>query len=202
MKAIFSNYNFTPNWIKDYDFDYLIYDRSDSKDFLKDFPQDRIVYVENKGTDIYDKFSWIIDNYDNLPNVVLLSKSNLLKYISKDEFELLKDNKTFTPLLTQHHKVYEPVCRYADGMYEEINNKYYLNSHPCKSEMIEMELMVILGLDKKYIQFAPGSNYILPKENILKHTKEFYQKLRSYLEWDRYPGEAQIMERALYTLWK
>ena len=75
MKAIFSNYNFTPTWIKDYDFDYLIYDRSDNKDYLKDFPQDRIVYIENKGTDIYDKFTYIVDNYENLPKIVLLSKN-------------------------------------------------------------------------------------------------------------------------------
>jgi hypothetical protein len=54
----------------------------------------------------------------------------------------------------------------------------------------------------EYLPFAPGSNYILPKENILKHSKDHYQKLRSFLEWDVYPGEAQILERGLYTLWK
>jgi len=53
----------------------------------------------------------------------------------------------------------------------------------------------------EFVPFAPGSNYILPRENILKHSKKFYELLRSYLEWDRYPGEAQIMERGLYTLW-
>ena len=202
MKAIFINYNFTPDWIKEYNFDYFIYDRSDDREYLKGFPQDKIKYVENTGSDIFDKFSWIIENYDNLPEVVLLSKSNLLKYISKEEFDKVKDNKTFTPLLTMHHKVYEPVCRYADGIYEEINNRWYLASHPCKSKTTEMELMVILDLiDKEYVRFAPGSNYILPKENILKHSKKFYEILRSYLEWDRYPGEAQIIERGLYTLW-
>ena len=199
MKAIFSNYNFTPTWIKDYDFDYLIYDRSDNKDYLKDFPQDRIVYVENKGTDLYDKFSWIIDNYDNLPEIALYSKANLFKYISREEFEKVKDNKTFTPLLTQNHKTYLPVCYYQDGLYYEINDYWYLNSHPAKNAR---EIIDIFKMGERYYNaFAPGSNYIIPKENILKHPKELYEKLRSFLEWDVYPGDAQILERNLYYLW-
>ena len=61
----------------------------------------------------------------------------------------------------------------------------------------------MIGIDKmEFVPFAPGSNYILPRENILKHPKEFYEKLRSYLMWGRYPGEAQIIERGLYTIWR
>lgn len=185
------------SWLKDYpEAEFIIYDRS--KEPMKDS-----IVVPNIGSDIYDKFSYIIENYDNLPEVAIYSKANLFNYISKEEFDQVKDNKTFTPLLTQNHKTYLPVCYYEDGMYYERNDMWYLGSYPCKSRMIPHELQEILGLtDMEYLPFAPGSNYILPKENILKHPKEFYVKLRSYLEWDRYPGEAQICERALYTLWK
>ena len=202
-KALFSNYNYQPDWIKDYYDDYLIYDRSDNKDYLKDFPQDKVKYVENIGTDIADKFLWIIENYDNLPDVVLLSKSNLFKYCPKSEFDLLKDRKEFTPLLSQRHKTYMPVCYYKNGIYWEINNFWYLTAHPPKNEQAVEELSDLLGLrGLSYVPFAPGSNYILPKENILKHPKEFYEKLRSYLMWSRYCGEAQIIERGLYNMWK
>ena len=197
MKLILSRYEHNMDWLKDYpEAEVIVYDRSKE-------PMEGSIPVKNIGSDWHDKFSFIIDNYDNLPNVAIYAKANLFKYITKEEFDKVKDNTTFTPLLTQHHKVYEPICRYKDGMYEEINNRYYLHPHPCKDENVEMELMVILGLsDKEYIQFAPGSSYILPKENILKHSKEFYQKLRSYLEWDRYPGEAQLIERGAYYLWR
>lgn len=205
MKAIFSNYNFKPDWIKQYYDDYLIYDRSDNKDYLTDFSPDKIVYVENKGSDIYDKFGWIVENYDNLPDVVLLSKSNLFKYINQEEFDQVKDNKTFTPLLTLHHEEKPGVSFYKDGIYWEINNGWYLGAHPAKENTPKYlgKLMDELGIwNMQYVPFAPGSNYILPKENILKHSKEFYQKLRSYLEWAVYPGEAMIIERGLYTIWK
>jgi len=193
MKFILSRYNHDISWLKEYSDDYVLYDRSEE-------PLEGAIVVPNIGSDWYDKLTYIIDNYDNLPEVAVYTKANLFKYITKEEFDLVKGNKTFTPLLTQHHEVYEPVCRYVDGMYEEINNRWYLGPHPARHAV---EMMRLLGIDhQEYVRFAPGSNYILPKETILKHPKELYIKLRSYLDWVIYPGEAQIMERGAYNLWK
>lgn len=203
MKYIVSRYNHSIGWLQDVE-SFVLYDRSEEKiDHLGARYNGIIFNVPNIGSDIYDKFTYIIDNYDNLPDVAVYTKCNIFNYISEEEFDKVKDNKTFTPLLTQNHKTYMPVCYYKDGMYYELNNTWYLGSHPCKHKMIAQELQEILGIaEMEYVPFAPGSNYILPKENILKHPKAFYEQLRSYLEWDRYPGEAQIMERGLYTLWK
>jgi len=200
MKWIISRYNHDLSYLPEYTNDYVIYDRSPD-------PLPNSIIVPNVGTDIYDKFTYIIDNYDNLPDVAVYTKANIFKYITKEEFDLIKDNKTFTPILTQGHKVYNngntPVCFYKDGMYFEINNGWYLNSHPPRTQYTVNELSNLLGIaDMMYVPFAPGSNYILTRESILQHPKHFYEKLRTYLTWDRYPGEAQIIERGLYTLWR
>lgn len=196
MKYILSRYNHKVSWVKDYTDDVVIYDRSET-------PLEGSIVVPNIGSDWHDKLTYIIDNYDNLPDVAVYTKANLFDFIKPREFEKIKDNRMFTPILSLDHHTYEPTCRYKDGMYEEINNRWYLATHPCKNDKAELELLVMLDMsDKEYVQFAPGSNYILPKGNILKHSKEFYQKLRSYLEWDVYPGEAQILERGAYYLWK
>lgn len=199
MKFILSRYNHNMDWLKDYpEAEVVMYDRSDVEPHFEG-----AISVPNIGTDWYDKFTYIIDNYENLPDVALYSKANLFKFITKEEFDKLKDNTTLTPILTQNHRTYEPVCRYVDGMYEESNTRWYLASHPCKNEQNELELLVMLGMsDKQNVQFAPGSSYIVPKQTILKHSKGFYQKLRSYLEWAIYPGEAMLIERGIYNLWK
>lgn len=199
MKYIISRYNHDLGWLKHYTKDFVLYDRSEK-------PLEGAIVVPNIGTDIYDKFTYIIDNYDNLPDVAVYTKANLFKYITETEFDLLKDNKTFTPLLTQNHRIYSdnesPVCWYEDGMYCERNDYWYLRELPTKNVTHTTELKKLLGLEgRKYLKFAPGSNYIVPKENILKHSKEFYIKLRSYLEHAIYPGEAQLIERGLYYLW-
>lgn len=196
MLFVVSRYNQDIEWLNEYTYAPIIYDRSEK-------PLKNAIQVENIGTDIADKFQFIIDNYYSLPKVAVYTKANLFKYITKEEFDEFKDNKTFTPLLTQKHQITPGISFYKDGLYWEINNLWFLGAHPPKSQQNVEELLELLGIwNMKYIPFAPGSNYILPRENILKHSKEFYEKLRSYLMWDRYPGEAQIIERGLYTLWR
>lgn len=194
MKYVISNYNNDLSWVREYTNDYVVYDQSGTAGLPETIIRLHI------GSDIYDKFSFIIDNYHNLPDIVVFVKGNLFKYISKEEFDGVCQKKTFTPLLTKNHKTTLPVCFYSeDGMYNEINNFWYLNHH--RTERAG-ELIELLGIrDEEYLKFAPGSNYIVPRENILKHSKEYYKKLRSFLEWGEYPGEAQIIERHLYTLW-
>lgn len=203
MKYILSRYNHDMAPILKYAKDYVLYDRSDAVPMYEG-----AIIVPNIGSDIYDKFTYIIDNYDNLPEIAVYAKANLFQYITQEEFEKIlaraEKKKTFEPLLTQNHKTYMPTCFYdEDGMYNERNDRWYLFQYGVKHMGRGDELFSLLGVNdgREYLKFAPGSNYIVPKANILKHSKEFYIKLRSYLEWAVYPGEAQIMERCLYYLW-
>lgn len=235
MKWIISRYNHDINYLKEYTNDYVLYDRSEK-------PIEGAIVAPNVGSDIYDKLSYIIDNYDSLPDVAIYTKANIFKYITKQEFDRIKDNQTFTPIFTQAHKetyidfdgvnkkmipdieanISDPKIKelfyklnmigktgigkfsfYDDnGMYNELNIPAYISTHHTKNYEVIEELMRLVGIwDMEYIPFAPGSNYILPKENILKHPKSFYEKLRSYLDWAVYPGEAFILERGLYNIW-
>lgn len=198
INFIISRYNQDIGWVAEYAPSMILFDRSEN-------PVPGSVMVANLGTDLADKLTYIITNYNNLPDVAVYTKANLFKYISKEELDKVVWKRKFTPLLTMNHKVYKDdngkdVCFYKDGIYWEINNRWYLNSHPTKHD--PTEVMKFTGIDKmEYLPFAPGSNYILTRENILKHPVEFYIKLHNYVNWAVYPGEAQIIERALYTIW-
>jgi len=199
------NYNFTPekDWIGS---DYVIYDRSDSKEFLKDFDQSKIIYTENKGQVDFDKLSYIIDNYDNLPDVFLWGKTNLFKYISKEEFEKVRHNNSFTPLLTLKHNTYNdrlgPVCFYDSGMYYERNDSWYVGQLDYKYFDSFSAFARHFHIEsKRYIPFPPGGNYILDRPTVHKYSKDFYEDLRSILPYSRDPAEAHMCERAYYTIW-
>ena len=216
MKAILINHNFTPNWLSEYDFDYLIYDRSDSTEYLKDFPQDRIIYTKNIGNVDWDRLSYLVDNYDNLPEVFLWSKSNLFKYISKPEFDEVKNNKYFTPLLTSNHKeilydgteeyvkrhgTFKDVSFYQGGMYYELNNSWYIDTSR-RFQSYE-DFARHFGLpNPEYLPFAPGGNYLLTRERVHRHSKEFYDEMRNVLPYTILPTEAHYCERSYYNLWK
>lgn len=206
MKAILVNYDFTPHWLKDYDFDYLIYDRSDSKEYLKDFPQERIIYTHNKGNVDYDKLSYLVDNYDTLPDIFLWGKSNLFKYISQFEFDNTDVDK-FTPLLTQDHKVYSDrigkVNYYQGGMYYERNDSWYLQEHYPKYVNNWQDWAKIFHLpNPDYIPFPPGGNFILTKERVHRYSRDMYEQMMKTLEYTQLPGEAQCCERTYYLLWR
>jgi len=197
MRYIVSRYNHDISWLPEYSDDIIMYDRSEEKAVGN--PEMLVIPVANKGSDISDKFKFIIENYNDLPDIAVYTKANLFKYIEKEEFNKIKNSQIFTPLISPNHKVYEPVCRYSEGLYQEINNYWYLGTHKARytKEIIEFFKMN----ERKYNTFAPGSNYILPKENILKWPKETYIRLKHFLDWDVYPGDAQLMERNLYYLW-
>lgn len=194
MTYIVSRYNHEYKWLDNYASEVVMYDRSPE-------PLEWAIKVPNIGSDWYDKFTFIIDNYDNLPDVAVYTKCNLFKYVTANEFAEMKNNTTFTPILTKWHTEKPGVSYYKDGIYWEINNLWFIGAHPVKYN--PYQLMELLGTkDLPFVPFAPGSNYIVPKENILKKPKSFYETLRSCLDWSVYPGEAMIIERGMYTVWK
>ena len=83
MKYVISRYNHDIDWLGDYTDVFVLYDRSEK-------PIKKSIIVPNIGSDIYDKFSFIIDNYDKLPDIAVYTKANLFKYITKEEFESIK----------------------------------------------------------------------------------------------------------------
>ncbi len=196
MKYILTHYQGDWTWANEYTDDLLIYNRSE-----EEVPGS--ITRENVGDSDFDRLSYIIDNYYALPDVFLLAKANLFKYISKEEFDLVKDNKDFTPLLTSGHKVYEPVCRYdGEGIYEEINNSWYLGSVPALYFQNYGEFAKCFHLpNPDYLKFAPGGNYILTRERIHRYGVDFYKELASILPYCQRPGEAHMLERSYFTIW-
>ena len=206
MKAFVTNYNHTPEWLSSFTDDYEIYDRSDSKEYLKDFPQEKITYEDNIGDADYSKLTWLVENYQSLPDVFLWTKSNLFKFITSEEWDKVKDNQVFTPLLTQGHKTYEDergqVCYYQDGWYFERNDSWYLNSVPSKYFRNYGEFARAFHLpNPPYLKFAPGGSYILTREKVHRYAVDFYDELRSTLPYCERPGEAQFCERAYGSIW-
>lgn len=196
MKYVLAHYSGDWTWAKEYTDDILIYNRSE-----EDIPGS--IKRENVGDCDFDKLTYLIDNYYDLPDVFLWSKSNLFKFITPHEFDLVKDNQEFTPLLTQNHKVYEPICRYEGDMYAEINNSWYLNTVPSLYFQSYGAFAKVFNLpNPDYLKFAPGGSYILTRERVQRYAVDFYQKLASILPYCQRPGEAHFLERTYFTLWQ
>ena len=184
---IISKYKSDTDWVKEYTNDFVILDKEE----------------KNVGYNIYSMMTFIIDHYDTLPDICVFVKDNILqRHITKEEFEKVINNREFTPLLTQFHAIDGITAYYKDGIYWERNNSWYFAEYPYKYFRSYPEFAELIGIaSPPYLPFAPGANYIVPKENILRHPKALYEKLLEFCRWSTINAESHTIERALYTIW-
>ena len=222
---VVSDYKWLPedleeSWVHKWTDNYLIYDRAHR--FQE---SDRVKHQINVGQNIFDIFYFIIDNYDNLPDTTIFcraclmfpkgrekplssgncSEKNVLKLINNSSFTEIHDMGP--EVHAKYDKQPMPASKMApDGGYLEINNSWYMNHlqwrHFGNVNAFLKDIYVNPEIDA-YIRFSPGGNYIIPKKNILKYSKNFYKQIIKILCWrpsGEAPGEAHMLERALYTI--
>ena len=209
LPALLVNYNYSPDWLLQYpEIQPVIYDRSDDG-IERNLPQYGATYkTKNIGDVDYDKLGWLIENYDNLPDYFLWSKSNLFKFIAKEELDKIKDNKVFTPVLTQNHITYGDyngtVCKYEGGIYKERADSWFFNQNLDTSGRFKNwgDWIRYFHLpEEHFIPFAPGGSYILTPESIHRYSKDFYEEMRNTLPYAQHPVEAHCCERSYWYLW-
>jgi hypothetical protein len=204
---VVSSYGNDLRWVEKRTFNYFIYERGLSCDLVNGVDKSKLASSPNVGYNLYDYFTFIIDNYSNLPECTIFCKGNIFpRHVSEQYFDKVSNNNFFTPILDRERISAEwPVSAIlSDTEYLEINNSWYLGSHPVKyfhsyDEFINFCFVNARVVD--YVNFAPGANYVVPKENILRLPKIFYENLRHIISYETLPGEAHIIERGLGIIW-
>lgn len=213
MKLILVNYNYEPEWLKDFNLESTIYDRSDDgleRDLTK---YGKVYKTENRGDVDYDKLSWLIENYDNLPDVFLWGKSNLPKYVELKDIKIALTKPIFQPLLKYDHRIYSDqfgeVNKYVSSpqglIYAERNDSWFFHAgldNAGRFQTWNEWARHFLLPQEAFIPFAPGGNYILTREVVHKHSKDLYEEMRDMLPYAKHPVEAHCCERSYFYLWR
>lgn len=218
-----SSFNNDLSWIKDYPNHHIVYDKAWNGGYYIDpndkfgpsnakekYPELNIVNSDDKGYSLRDHMTFIIDNYDNLPEVTVFCKGNVFpRHVSKQKFEELMNLKCFAPIeeWQVHNPPNMPIAMFScDGGWMEINNSWYLNhpQHPTKYFINYNDFLSFCYKDPvipNYIRFAPGGCYVVPKSYILKYNRVFYENIRTIVSHHKLSGESHMIERALFTIW-
>lgn len=213
-KLIITDFGFLPmdlktSWVEEYTDNYLIYDRQHRFE-----ESDKIKHQKNVGANIYDIFDFITTNYENLPDTMIFCKGNVIpRHCGFDKFRKIINNTEFTTIenyIRDHPRHSPDIYSFVDetdAYHEkpiEVNAtvarihkcKYIFSYHDLLNEIFENATV------NEYIRFAPGGNHIIPKKDILKYNKYFYETMRHYVSWHVQAGEAYLLERAIFTLFK
>jgi hypothetical protein len=206
---VISQYNNDLSWISALTSNYLIYDQSEKCDYPKGIDPQKIIRSKHTGHNLSDYFSYIIDNYQNLPDIIMFTKGNVFpRHVRREYFEHIMNNNYFTPI--EDAKVHNPKWPKgyisSDGGFNEINNNLFLTKqgHPFKyfnSYNDFLRFCFKYPILPPYIRFNPAAMFIIPKAHILKYPKVFYENLQEIVSYALFPAEAYIVERALYTIW-
>ncbi len=223
-----SSYNNNLDWLKEFDNPHIIYDKTwaggykdnNSKKLVKPtnlkikYPFFNVVNGNPNGYNVCDYLTFIIDNFEKLPENTVFLKGNIIgRHIRKETFLKVFNNKFFTCIEDcNYHNLNQKSIKngYAlitcDGGWMEKNTSWYLHHHlhPIKyflSYNNFMKFCFINPVIPKYIRFPPGGCFIVPKNQILKYDVIFYKNLKTFVEHSRISGEGQLIERALYTIW-
>jgi hypothetical protein len=202
-KFIISRYKEDFSWVNEYTNDYIVYNKGD------ELPQDGYVWnVPNYGGNQIDIFRFIHDNYYNLPDLMAFLQANPWDHCKKETFDKIIYNEKFTSIedygMTPANGF---EGRTPEGGFLEINNSWYISAHngtwglTCKYQSFD-EFMDKYFSDYEHVElirFAPGSQYIVEKQQVLKYPLVFWGSMIGELP-ENNMTEAHIVERALWYI--
>jgi len=208
-KLVICNYNWDLEWVKithEYGFfskNTTIYNSgNDGKNWSH---IGKCIQSPNYGGNQYSVLKFILDNYENLPDVTIFTKGNILfhekvrgkTYSTLDRFiKTLQSEKLFsswvdislidtgysghlenTPReILEDGRLIQPVWHYLGGISH--NYKYFCDHRDLLDWCFENPPK------SDPIEFIPTSSFSVPKENILKYSKKLYEKLFSILDYE------------------
>lgn len=216
------NFNTVPVELVEMCEDYVIYDCSTDENVKKELCDKglNVKDVENTGHNITSYFSYFAENYENLPEVICLLKGNMIgRHCSMDFFREVYDSKSFT-FLYDEKQYWDKFAKFkSDGtkneadttflamenVYVEKNNSWYAQSpnHPKKYFDDVDDLMRFIyknPMIPHYFAFSPGACFIVRKEQVLRHSREFYLNLNKLMDYGtapNFPSEAHQIERLM-----
>lgn len=198
-----SHFNGELDWIKKINkSNYIVYNKSNKK-LDKEINS---IKIKNVGYNIYSYLNFIIENYENLPDTIVFCKDNIFsRHLKIKTFSNLLKRNIFTCLEENNISRPFPISvDFSDNSFNEINSSWYRFKHPRKFfSNYDIFYNYVFKNTKKplFIRFAPGANYIVPKNNILLRTKNFYKNLKKFIDHSQYSCESHFVERSLFLIW-
>lgn len=142
--------------------------------------------VKNVGVDAYDKLHFIINNYNNLPNIVLFSTDNMFNAVKKakkikyiiDNLNILKEKSGF---LTGHiFSIPKDQAKFELPTYGKTNTKNIRSTIRPYDKWFNTFVNKDIDVLDTYI--CKKSTFAVTKDLILSNSKEFYMRLLEEVE--------------------
>jgi len=167
-----------------------------------DFPY---IEIPNVGYNLFAYFTYILENYSNLPDNVLFIKNNIFpRHMSEDVFcnIINSDQKMFfDPNILQFRRPFAYIS--PDNRFFEFNNDWYLRAKsPIYFGSLNKFLshFFVVNSWPVYVEFPPGGNLLVSREQIMCRPIEFYARMSETFDYCELAPESYFVERSLFYI--
>jgi Protein of unknown function (DUF3431) len=208
-KIVVARYNEDINWLQNEINNCIIYNKG------LDLGINNQIFLPNVGRESETYLRYVIDNYFNLPDVVIFTQANIsdhrggnnVSYLIQLKNEALQNDtgknnpSVFTPN--------ENAC-WAEGNhwgpnwnYNRNNNTYYCQDSYKNNNRIKFIDWFKVNIQPNYpnpINIFTNAIFAVKKELILKHPREYYERLISEVNHHINPAEGHFFERSWFYI--
>lgn len=209
VHLVISNFNTDPSYLFELSKSLTIYDQSEDEDTrhllrqIRDNMSVEVHFSKNLGHNLNNILDFIVDNYYQLPEKIAFLKGNIVprhcnslflrESISRGHYAHLWNQPTVSDQENIQY-VLQP------GNFLEINNSWYVWDSPHRYFTSLDHMLSFLFVDYKHVKFmnfAPGGNYLVEASRILCNPLSLYQGLKEIVGYTWRPAEAFMLERLL-----
>jgi hypothetical protein len=209
---VVSSFNNDLSWLPRYSKNYFVFEQGAGSGLPPQLDESKVRFVPHSGSCFQDYFTFIIENYDNLPDILYLIKGNVFPrhlrqhvfdtYVTKIPPQALVDRRI--------HTTHFPEAFFApDGHYFEFNSDWFFHAPvPRKYFQSVNALLKFLDPDAReylYNKFSLAGQVITTREVIQRLPREAYEILSRIVTHDGtavgYTLECFLVERTLDRVW-
>lgn len=206
-RIVVARYNESVDWLLDEKDKCIIYNKGTLLHLQNE------ILLENVGRESDTYLRYIIDHYDNLPEVIVFTQARIEDHRGSDDvsylLQLKNDAYSFgksAPFIT-HYKSNDGLCCWDPqwNCPRKDNSDYFLHNHYLNHNRIPFSDWFKLHVNPVYpepIHIYRNGIFALRKEIVLKYPKERYVKLREHVTHHINPAEGHFFERAWYHIFE
>lgn len=176
LKVVVSRYNEDTSWTNKLNYESVIFNKNESDNHLYENN------LPNVGRETHTFMSYIIDNYDNLPNYVAFVQGNPFDHCN----DVINDINGF-----DFKSEFLPLGRV---------NRYNMEYESIDDQM--RSFGETMGINITFPSYnVPGAQHIISRRLIRKHPIEFYKKIHSLVNTELYPFSCLDFEKTLFQIY-
>ena len=171
------------------------------------------IQLENIGRESHSYLWFIINNYENLPNIVAFTQGNIKDHIEIDNLKYLENmikdavvyNKSM-PNALHNYKTNKKMNGELGPTWNYKDNEWYLKSNYVNNQPQFFVDWFIKNINPEYpyptMYFYMNGIFAVKRELILKNSKEYYEKLIKSVDHHIDPAEGHFLERSWYHIFE